>query len=73
MNSGCSKKEGTGSSDVPEQVVVDQYKPKYGEQDPIALSDAQAGGFHNLGRFLPKSLNMFLDYNRFSANVMGLF
>ena len=73
IHSGCGKKESTGSTDVTEQVVADQYKPKYGEQDPIALSDAQAGGtFTTWGGSFPKSLNMFLDYNRFSANVMGL-
>ena len=73
MHSGCGKKESTGSSDITGQVVADQYKPKYGEQDPIALSDAQSGGtFTTWGGSFPKSLNMFLDYNRFSANVMGL-
>ena len=38
---------------------------------PIALSDTIRGTY-NLGGSFKKSLNMFLDYNRFSANVMGL-
>ena len=52
---------------------VEEFKPEYGEHDPIALKNAKAGGtFATWGGAFPKSLNMFLDYNSFSANVMGL-
>lgn len=52
---------------------TDLYSVKYGEADPIAQKNAKPGGTFTTwsGRF-PKSLNMFLDYNSFSANVMGL-
>ena len=53
--------------------IKDLYEPLYGEADPIALGNAQSGGtFTTWGGSFPKSLNMFLDYNAFSANVMGL-
>ena len=54
-------------------IVKDRYLPEYGELDPIALQNAKPGGtFSTWGGSFPKSLNMFLDYNSFSANVMGL-
>jgi microcin C transport system substrate-binding protein len=54
-------------------MVEDQFKPSYGERDPIALANTIAGGtFTTWGGSFPKSLNMFLDYNRFSATVLGL-
>lgn len=56
-----------------ELIKEDLYQPSYGEADPIALPNTKPGGtFTTWGGPFPKSLNMFLDYNSFSANVMGL-
>lgn len=71
--SGCGQKESTTETVASENPIVDQFLPKYGEKDPIALTDAKPGGtFTTWGGSFPKSLNMFLDYNSFSVNVMGL-
>lgn len=44
-----------------------------GEADPIANPEATVGGtFNDWSAGWPKSLNMWLDYNSFSAEVMGL-
>ncbi len=44
-----------------------------GEVDPIANSSAVIGGTYSAwASGWPKSLNMWLDYNSFSAEVMGL-
>jgi microcin C transport system substrate-binding protein len=73
---GCGQadefnKVGESSSDG--TAIKDLYEPLHGEADPIALENAQPGGtFTTWGGSFPKSLNMFLDYNAFSANVMGL-
>lgn len=44
-----------------------------GEVDPVAVEGAVAGGAYSTwaGEF-PKSLNMWLDYNSFSAQICGL-
>ena len=70
---GCEPgKDVTKPADTAE-IMEDQFQPQYGEKDPIALNDAKTGGtFTTWGGSFPKSLNMFLDYNRFSATVMGL-
>ena len=69
---GCEKKAGTGGSDsqaIAENIVVDST----GEFDPIANAKAVPGGdYTTWGGASPKSLNMWLDYNSFSAGVMGL-
>lgn len=74
--SGCGFQDTAQESTrpaTPGGMVEDQFKPSYGERDPIALANTIAGGtFTTWGGSFPKSLNMFLDYNRFSANVMGL-
>ncbi len=74
--SGCGFQDTAQESTRPATsggMVEDQFKPSYGERDPIALANTIAGGtFTTWGGSFPKSLNMFLDYNRFSANVMGL-
>lgn len=45
-----------------------------GESDPIANPKAVKGGtFTTWGSSFPKSLNMFLDYNSFSAEITRLF
>jgi microcin C transport system substrate-binding protein len=45
-----------------------------GELDPIANPDAVKGGTYTTwGSSFPKSLNAFLDYNSFSAEVTGMF
>ena len=44
-----------------------------GEFDPVAAPEAVPCGELNLwGSSMPKSLNMWQDYNHFSVNVMGL-
>jgi microcin C transport system substrate-binding protein len=54
-------------TDVPVEVETT------GESDPIAVPTAQRGGtFATWGGPYPKSLNSWLDYNSFSANVCGL-
>lgn len=46
---------------------------KGGELDPIANPNAVPGGIYTTwGSSFPKSLNMWLDYNSFSVEVMGL-
>ena len=46
---------------------------KGGELDPIAKPDAVKGGtFKTWGSSFPKSLNMWLDYNSFSKQVMDV-
>jgi microcin C transport system substrate-binding protein len=69
---GCNKKDASkqgASETISENVVVDSA----GEFDPIANPEAVAGGeYTTWGGPSPKSLNMWLDYNSFSAGVMGL-
>lgn len=57
---------GPGVQDVVVQVEA-------GEPDPIASTEAKRGGSYTAwaGAY-PKSLNMWLDYNSFSKEVMGL-
>lgn len=68
----CSKKETDAVNRdevIRESIVVDST----GSFDPIANPEAVPGGTYNTwGGPAPKSLNMWLDYNSFSANVMGL-
>jgi microcin C transport system substrate-binding protein len=70
--SGCTQKDADAKADKPtfqEKITVDSV----GTFDPIANSAAVPGGTYNTwGGPAPKSLNMWLDYNSFSANVMGL-
>lgn len=68
---GCSRKESdkAGGGRIEEHVVVDST----GTFDPIANPAAVPGGtFNTWGGPSPKSLNMWLDYNSFSKNVMDL-
>ncbi len=59
------------SSPPVEEVVVQVEET--GELDPIAVQEAVKGGTYTTwGGPYPKSLNMWLDYNSFSANVCGL-
>lgn len=73
---GCGQNENktqTEQSSSQGEALEDRFEPLYGERDPIALKDAKPGGtFTTWGGAFPKSLNMFLDYNSFSANVMSL-
>lgn len=57
------------------KVVEKPFKlEQAGDFDPIASSKAKKGGsFSTWAGPFPKSLNMFLDYNSFSASIMGLF
>jgi len=68
---GCSgdKQDAADGGMIEEHVTVDSV----GAFDPIANTSAVPGGTYNTwGGPAPKSLNMWLDYNSFSANVMGL-
>jgi microcin C transport system substrate-binding protein len=68
--SACQEKEAPGRVDASvDSVLVDST----GEFDPIANPAAVPGGTYTTwGGPSPKSLNMWLDYNSFSAGVMGL-
>ncbi len=72
MLSGCSGQKSDAENrnvTIEENIVVDTA----GSFDPIANVEAVPGGTYNTwGGPSPKSLNMWLDYNSFSANVMGL-
>jgi len=74
--SGCGDSTESANSEKSvgmDSIRGDVYKPNYGERDPIALENTTPGGtFSTWGGSFPKSLNMFLDYNSFSATVMGL-
>jgi microcin C transport system substrate-binding protein len=70
----CQKRESAentaaAGTAAPSPVFIDST----GEFDPIANPAAVSGGTYTTwGGPSPKSLNMWLDYNSFSANVMGL-
>lgn len=68
----CEKTKAAGNADtgeIAETIAVDST----GEFDPIANPQAVPGGeYTTWGGASPKSLNMWLDYNSFSAGVMGL-
>lgn len=69
--SGCGRDDAARSATVflDDTVAVEAG----GEADPIANPAARPGGTYTTwGGPTPKSLNMWLDYNSFSANVMGL-
>ena len=74
--SGCGDSTESANSEKSvgmDSIREDVFKPNYGERDPIALENTTPGGtFSTWGGSFPKSLNMFLDYNSFSATVMGL-
>ena len=69
--SACQKKESSKppeTATVSAPVIVDST----GEFDPIANTSAVAGGtYTSWGAGFPKSLNMWLDYNSFSTEVMS--
>jgi microcin C transport system substrate-binding protein len=73
---GCgekNKEEGksapSGTTVASEQITVEDK----GEFDPIANPKAMKGGtYTSWGSSFPKSLNMFLDYNSFSVEIMGM-
>ncbi len=63
------EKEKTASLSESPNVQVEMK----GEFDPIANPKAVKGGtFTTWGGSFPKSLNMFLDYNSFSAEITGM-
>jgi microcin C transport system substrate-binding protein len=69
----CQKKDAPETSGTPEVAAENVTVDVAGEFDPIANTSAKAGGTYTTwGGPSPKSLNMWLDYNSFSANVMGL-
>ena len=66
----AEEKEKTASLSESPNVQVEMK----GEFDPIANPKAVKGGtFTAWGGSFPKSLNMFLDYNSFSAEITGMF
>jgi len=68
--SSCHKREAKTSDDseLSTPIVVDST----GEFDPVANTAAVPGGTYTTwGSSYPKSLNMWLDYNSFSAEVMS--
>ena len=70
--SGASKSAGSKSADLncPE-LPLDSTAT--GEFDPIASKDARPCGTITLwGSAMPKSFNMWEDYNSFSAELMGM-
>ena len=71
----CQKREIPAGQPAPSDrlAVTPLEMDTLGEPDPIANTEAVPGGTYLAwsGGF-PKSLNMWLDYNSFSAEVMGL-
>ena len=70
-NKGASKKSAPVSeADCP---ILPIDSTATGEFDPIASKDARACGSITLwGSAMPKSFNMWEDYNSFSAELMGM-
>jgi len=68
---GCSRTESVDSRQVGPAVVDQPYTLETGGRiDPIANPAAQKGGsFFTWAGGYPKSLNMWLDYNSFSAQI----
>lgn len=67
-----SKAKIEGLENCPEYVVPNSESLE-GDRDPIASSKALPCGTLSLwGSSMPKSLNMWLDYNSFSASIMSL-
>jgi len=70
---GCGGSAGTSRQVGPPVVDQPVVLEAGGEFDPIASPEAKKGGsFFTWGGGYPKSLNMWLDYNAFSANIAGL-
>ena len=65
------EKDTTKPADTAE-IMEDQFQPQYGDKDPIALNDAKPGGTFTTWGVLSQIPQYVLDYNRFSATVMGL-
>jgi microcin C transport system substrate-binding protein len=73
---GCGEKDNETKKDAPAPVVdslgLITVEDK-GEYDPIAnLKAVKGGSYTSWGGSFPKSLNMFLDNNSFSAEITGL-
>lgn len=72
---GCGEKdkEIQNESTGPAKALVEQVSVEdKGDVDPIANPKAVKGGtYTSWGGSFPKSLNMFLDYNSFSNEIMG--
>ena len=68
---GCKQKKSV-SSECEERKVTSHIAPE--TSDPISIEQSKLCGTLKLwGGAYPKSLNMWLDYNSFSGDVMGLF
>lgn len=71
---GCGSDKPTGSTSVEaekplQKIVLEEG----GEADPVAASQAVLGGsFTTWAGGFPKSINMWLDYNAFSAQLCSL-
>jgi microcin C transport system substrate-binding protein len=71
---GCGKPSGIQPNDTVSAVKDAPVQIEAGgEADPVAVEGAKKGGSYSTwaGEF-PKSLNMWLDYNSFSAQISGL-
>lgn len=70
---GCGPSGSPQASGAFPPVVDEEVVMEAGEPDPIASPDAEKGGVYSTwGGAFPKSLNMWLDYNSFSAQIGGL-
>ncbi|MDD5198352.1 MAG: extracellular solute-binding protein [Terrimicrobiaceae bacterium] len=71
--SACGKKSGAPQPQSPAVKDAAIQVETSGEPDPMAVPSALRGGsYATWGGAFPKSLNMWLDYNSFSAQVCGL-
>ncbi len=70
---GCNSSKAPETSGAYPPVVDAEVSVEAGEADPIASPEAEKGGVYSTwGGAFPKSLNMWLDYNSFSAQIGGL-
>lgn len=70
---GCNSPKNPETSGAYPPVVDTEVSVEAGEHDPIASPEAAKGGVYSTwGGPFPKSLNMWLDYNSFSAQIGGL-
>lgn len=70
---GCDSAKPPESSGAFPPVIDTEVVKEEGAPDPIASPEATKGGvFTTWGGAFPKSLNMWLDFNSFSAQIGGL-
>lgn len=70
---GCDSSKPRETSGAFPPVVESDVVLEAGERDPIASPEAAKGGVYSTwGGPFPKSLNMWLDYNSFAAQIGGM-